>query len=411
MTVRLAAGSALAAGFALTFALSPWSGELVTDLPLYAWYAAAFADGTLPYRDVGFEYPPLAAPLIALPGAVSLDPEGYRLAFAGLALALAAALLAVTGRLARLTGGREAGAVLALALAPLATGAMIRTHFDLAPVLCLAIAVAAVAGGRTTTGFAVLGVGGALKAFPLAAAPIAAAWLAGRGQTAAAVRGLAAATAVTLAVIVGALALSPSGAWDAVSYHFERPVQVESLPATLLNAGDALGARAPTPVHSHRSDGLEHPAAGALAAVFMVLLAAALAALTFAAYRLGDRRSLALAALGSAAAFATLGKVLSPQFMLWLLPLAALAWAWGMRLLAAATTASIALTLSWFPSRYFDLVDREPVPLALAGVRNALLVAVLALVARELVRALRAPRAAARSTARSRPHRPRSARS
>ena len=85
-----------------------------------------------------------------------------------------------TGRLAALGGGDEWRGAPRVALAPLATGAMIRTHFDLAPVLCLVAGLAAIARGRTRRGFALLGVGGALKLFPLAAVPVAAAWLLGQ---------------------------------------------------------------------------------------------------------------------------------------------------------------------------------------------------------------------------------------
>ena len=85
-------------------------------MPLYRAYADVFLDGVLPYRDVGFEYPPLAAPLIALPGLVSLDPETYRYAFAVLAFLLAAGVLLATGRLAALGGGDEWPALLVVAL-------------------------------------------------------------------------------------------------------------------------------------------------------------------------------------------------------------------------------------------------------------------------------------------------------
>ena len=47
-------------------------------------------DGRLPYRDVFFEYPPLAAPAIALPGLLGTGEEAFRLAFAGWTLLLAA---------------------------------------------------------------------------------------------------------------------------------------------------------------------------------------------------------------------------------------------------------------------------------------------------------------------------------
>ena len=56
----------------------------VNDLPLYRAYADAVPRRRrCPYRDIGFEYPPLAAPLIAVPGLVSLGPpRRYRWAFA-----------------------------------------------------------------------------------------------------------------------------------------------------------------------------------------------------------------------------------------------------------------------------------------------------------------------------------------
>ena len=254
-----------------------------------------------------------------------------------------------------------------------------------------------------------LGLGGALKLFPLVAVPVAAAWLVGRGERREAILGLVVASAVALAAAGFAVVVSPDGAWDAVEYHLERPTQIESLPASVLNAFDAAGGRAAEPVHSHRSDGLSHPADTAVEVVFAGLLFAALAALCVAALRAPHVRALALAGLGSALAFAAFGKVLSPQFMIWLVPLAALAWAWRLHALAIATTAAIAATMLWFPERYFDLVDRETWPLAAVGLRNAMLVVVLALLARDLARMVRESPGAAGSTTPGRPGDPRPA--
>jgi hypothetical protein len=405
---RIGAGALLAATFCLTFLVDPWQDELVSDIPLYNFYADLFLDGVLPYREIGFEYPPLAAPLIALPGLVSLDPETYRYAFAVLVFVLAAGAMFATGRLAALGGGREWVALLVVALAPVATGAMIRTHFDLAPVVCLVVGLVAIGTGRSKTGFALFGIGGAIKLFPLVAVPIAVAWLLGQGRRGEAATGLVVA-AVVVALTVGAgIGLSADGAANAVEYHVDRPVQIESLPATVLNAVEEAGGRAPVPNHSHRSDGLTHPAADAITAGFLVLLAIAVMTLTVAAARLEDVRGLGLVALTGAAAVATFGKVLSPQFMLWLVPLAAVAWAWGMYALGVVTTAAIAVTLVWFPDRYFDLVDRDDELLAAVAGRNALLLLMLALAGWETRRLVRASRAAAGSTPQARPAVPRS---
>jgi hypothetical protein len=87
------------------------------------------------------------------------------------------------------------------------------------------------------------------------------------------------------------------------------------------------------------------------------------------------------------AAFAVLGKVLSPQYMLWLVPLGALAFAWRLHALAAAVAAAAVVTLVEFPARYFDLVDRDPFPVAVVAARNLVLLGVLALALRALASA------------------------
>ena len=65
----------LVAGWALTLWIAPWSDQRVNDLFVYRTFAAPVVDGSLPYRDVAFEYPPLAAPAIALPGLAGTGEE------------------------------------------------------------------------------------------------------------------------------------------------------------------------------------------------------------------------------------------------------------------------------------------------------------------------------------------------
>lgn len=385
------AAALLGVAWLATLAIEPWSDETVNDLFVYRTYADLFLDGLLPFRDVAFEYPPLGALPLWLAGLAGTDEPTYRAAFAVLMLAAALAALLLTGRLARLTGGRERAALLAFAALPLLAGAMVRTHFDLLPVALALAALAAVAAGRVEAGLALAGIGAMTKAFPLLVAFVALAWLLGRGERRSAARG-AAALAATLALIGGAwVAVSPEGAWDAVAYHVERPVQVESVPAALLYAGDAVGlGEAPEATFSHRSDGLPSGAADALGTGIAVLLAAVLAWIGWTAAHRPGTRALVLAALAAIAAFATLGKVLSPQFVIWVAPLGALAAAWRMWPLAGAVAAATLLTLAEFPSRYFDVVDQEPFALALVGARNLALVAVVVLAARALRREPRA---------------------
>ena len=71
-------------------------------------------------------------------------------------------------------------------------------------------------------------------------------------------------------------------------------------------------------------------------------------------------RALVLASLAAVVAFAALGKVLSPQFLIWVVPARGAGLRRGaMDALAAAVAAAIVLTLLEFPARYFDLVARD----------------------------------------------------
>ena len=408
-----AALALFAAALALTLLPGPWGDERVSDLFLYRSYAAAFLDGALPFRDLAFEYPPLAAPLIALPGVASTGEEGYRLAFAALALGLGAAVVLLAGALAERTGGDRRAAMLAAAGAPLLTGAMIRTHFDLAPVALTLAALLLICVRRTTAGFAVLAVAVMTKGFPVVVAPVALAWLVARGARREAWSGAVAFVLTGAAIAAVAVALSPSGSLDAITYHLDRPVQLESTAASLLLALDGLGAGTAESIHSHRSDGLVHPAGDTLTALLALALIGAVTLCAVAAAR--DRegasgRTLVLASLAATTAFAVLGKVLSPQFLIWVVPLAALAAAWRMWPLAAACAAAIALTLVEFPIHYDDVVARDGAWLWLVAVRNAVLAAAVVLAVRAALSPARTTgSAAARSRSPGRRHRSRPA--
>ncbi len=399
MRATVAGLAGLAGSWAATLWVMPWSDARVNDLFVYRSYAALFLDGMLPYRDVSFEYPPLAAPAIALPGLGGTGDDGYKWTFALFMLALAFCVLLLVRSLARWTGGSERLAMAAVAVAPLLMGALMRTHFDLLPVALLLAALWLVVRDRPVLGLAVLGVATMTKGFPLVAAPAVLAWLVARGEKRAALVG-ACALAAVVAVLAGlSVAASPSGAFEAIRYQTDRPVQIESLPALGVRAVDALGGPKSVPVESYKSDGLENPAGSWLAAVSALLAVGAVGLLAVgAAQRRDDPRALLLASLGAVAAFAAFGKVLSPQYLVWLMPLGALALAWRRWALAGAVAAATLLTQVEFPSRYFALVDGRGFVLAVVVVRDLVLVLVVALAVREVAPIRRPAPALARST-------------
>jgi hypothetical protein len=298
---------------------------------------------------------------------------------------------------------------------PLLCGAVLRTHFDLVPVALVLAALLLLARDRPRSGFGVLGLAVMTKAFPIVIAPVAIAWLLARGLRRDAWQGALACAAVMAAIAGAAVAVSPDGALDAARFQLDRPVQIESSPALVVLGLDAAGAGHAESVQSFRSDGLLYPASDAVTSLFLTALVVLVALLCVRA-AVGEAapsrgkaatsrgvatrgaRELVLASLAACAGFALFGKVLSPQFVIWVVPLGALAFAWRMHALALAVALVAVLTQIEFPAHYFDVVAREPLAIGVVALRNLALAAVIALTLRELRpsrRASGAPLAAA----------------
>lgn len=364
----LAAPAALLAGaWAVMWTVAPFSDTRITDVYVYQRDAALLAGGAAPYGNgFPFEYPPLALVPIGLPRALGGD---YETVFGALMAACALATLLLVGRL----GGTRAAWL--FALAPLAAGAVLRTHFDLAVAALLAAALLALARERVETGFALLGLGAMLKGFPAVVALPAAAWSMAHLGARRTLRGLALFAAVVLAVSAPFLG---HGYLDAYRFHLERPAQIESTPAVVLDAlGGSRVTGTATTADAFNSNGRVGGAADAVQALFAGLAAAALALLTWLATRRAGPRQLVLCAGGAVLAFVALGKVLSPQYVAWLAPPAALLAVFRARAAAALIGAAIVLTQLEFPSRYQALVEGQFAPRAIVAARDAALVAAL----------------------------------
>jgi uncharacterized membrane protein len=271
-----------------------------------------------------------------------------------------------------------------LALAPVVIGASVRTHFDALPIAIALGALLALVRGRTDLGFGLLGLGTMTKLFPGLLAVVALVWLAGRGELRAAARGAAIFAAVVLAI---SLPFAGSGYADSFRFHLDRPVQIESSAASVLFA---LGGSQVTGTNLRpdrfKSNGLDGGHADAVERIFLVLLVLALAAIVALAARRPEPRHMVLCGFAALLAFVTLGKVFSPQYVIWLAPFAALAWVWRRRAVALLVGLAIVLTHVEFPSRYFDLINEHHDVIWIVGVRNALLLAALAVLVLGLAR-------------------------
>jgi uncharacterized membrane protein len=231
---------------------------------------------------------------------------------------------------------------------------------------------------RERLGFAAIGLGVAAKAFPAVAIPPALAYVWRTRGRREALLCLGAAVAVAAAVIVPFLVLAPHGVWESVVHQSTRPLQIESLGSALLLAAHHTWGLALTMESSHGSQNLVGSLPHAVGSVSSALLAIVLVAIWVAAARLpATPERLVRFTAASLTAFVVFDKVLSPQFLIWLLPIVPLVR--GRRGLAASALLGLALLLTqvWFPIRYFDLVRFEAFPSWVLLARDLVLVALL----------------------------------
>jgi Glycosyltransferase family 87 len=393
---------------ALTLFVVAWSllhvgfyrHKQVLDTPIYQRYGNAIARGEVPYRDFSVEYPPGALAAFALPGLAEPGTEqnvtrGFRRTFETLMwICGAAALIAMTIvlRLRRASTAHVWGALAFAALAPLALGSVVLSRFDLWPAALVAAAVAALAAGRWRLGSVVLGAAVAVKLYPGVLVPLAVATAWRREGRRAGLIALALAVGAAAVVFLPFVVVAPGGVWDSVSGQLRRPLQLESLGSAVLLAAHHLFGTGVTVATSHGSQNLAGSGPDALAALLTALQVASLLWVWSAYAR--DRIGLVQASAAALAAFVAFGKVLSPQFMIWLIAIVPLVP--GRRGLRAAVllAAALVLTQLWFPFRYWDLAQHLDATVSwLVLARDVVLVALAVLLAWP------APRRAAPSTA------------
>jgi hypothetical protein len=337
-----------------------WAHGAIVDWPTYKAYGDQIRAGAVPYRDFAVEYPPGALPVFLGPSLVGGD---YATTFEWLMAACGVVLVLVVA------AARPAAAFF-VALAPLLVGSLILSRFDLWPALLATAALVALQSDHHRLGWGLLGAAVAAKLWPLVLVPPALVWSYRRGQARSAWWG----AALAAAAFVPFLLVAPGGLWSSLSGQLSRPLQIESLGAAFVTT---FGK--PVVVTSHGSQNVVGH--GGIAAALSIAQALALAGLWVAFARgpaTGER--LARYAAACACAFVAFDKVLSPQYLLWLIPLVPLVR--GARGLVAGGLLAAAgvLTQVWFPQRYFDYAEQ----FRLAGVvlaRDLVLVALLAVLA------------------------------
>jgi hypothetical protein len=364
------------------------------DITEYHHYAQWFWLGSSPFRSLPAEYPLLSL----VPFTLTLLPplSDYVSVFA-----LWMLLLFVAGYLA--IRRRESARVAEVVGVYLALGcfATVLGRFDLLPAAATVVAYWAVRERRFTLAYGLLAIGAVLKLYPVLLVPIV---VLEQYRTLdlhpfrstpprQVVRGVALVGGVIVAAFAIAAVLEPSAWLGPFVYNAGRPLQVESVPASLLWLSGLLGLHV-APDHSFHSYNLVGSAAGELSLLASVGLVGGCLLVYWQQLsgRLAFGRALTLCLL----VIVCTDRVFSPQYLMWVVPMVAIT----ERDYDGVWLAICALTTLIFPYAY-DLAglhgsgtpDSYPwfFP-ALIAVRNALLVIATArFIRRSLVRTEAAP--------------------
>ncbi len=363
--------------------IGDWSSVLVND---FAPQAQAIKGGDLPYRDQDIEYPPLSVPVLIAPiylGDSTQDfVDGFMwemLAFdLGMVVLIALALPGDAKRVLSAVGIYTVGVVIlsgvVLEHSLIDFGPLALQRFDLVPALFVLAAVLARDRGRSATWSGLLSIGVAIKAFPLFLYP---ALLRGERN----LRRVVIAGAIPLLLCAAAVLIMGDEFGSAITYHTQRALQVESLAASPFEVAHVLGSPGITSVVGH--GGFEIRSSGGDFArwISVVVGAAAYLGLVWAGWRSrASNLALVTALLTVLVVFAP---VLSPQFLLWILPVSACAYGLAKENLVLLVTVLLTQIVLQNYDGVASLSGGFVWPLA--G-RNALLLVYLCLVAAPILR-------------------------
>lgn len=338
--------------------------------------AIASGVGT-PYRDFDVEYPPITLVMLKVVVGPTLGTTHVRLALSQLL-----AELGTAGILAWAFSRRTAIIYLLLGT-PTVLFPFPYMRNDMLAVFLATLGLGLVRKGWDRSGGAGLAVAVFAKLWPLAVAPVLVVERKARGL---------AAWAFTLfaALVVWIAWTGTSGITQTTTFRGAKGWQIESLPGAVIHLLDPGG--------SQMEQGAWRTGVAVLAWMRPLLMGTSILVAVL-AWWLADRRrgagggehlSYGIAPLASILGLLVFSTIVSPQYILWIVPFAAIAAAAGERLIGWLTLSAIALTTYEFATIHAQIEGRLHAMVPLIA-RNILLVVLLVVV---LTR-LREPRAVA----------------
>ena len=370
--------------------------------PGYYWrIAGQIGQGMVPWRDFPFEYPPVSLTQVLLPyflpggASISVYLTGLFIVNVLLLVAIGAGVVWLARRGWAVESWPRTGlayALLALALAP-----TVMWRFDALPTALTVAALILVARNRVATAGIALGAAVMAKLYPLALLPAlaVAAMRNGRLRPAGAI--VLACGATILAIAAPFLIVAGRSSLSYLDYAVGRGIQVESLPGALALLASVAGGPDARIYAGYGTWQVDSPLISILGPAWTLLTFVLLGAVALALWR---RLALDRAETGGlrptsevtqlvAVLMVVLvtSRVLSPQYLFWVVPFIALL---PRRKMLVFWLACV-LTTFGYPLNFQEMLNQEPLVILVVNLRNAVLVGFMAWVlGPDLMSAIRA---------------------
>lgn len=350
-----------------------------TNVDLYFTYASRIIGGAIPYRQFDVEYPLFALPILLIPRFFATTLTWYQVGLAAemiLFNTLTVALVArrvehdegkdrVLGRLAWYTS-------FSILMCPL-----LLVRYDLAPTFLGFAAAAWWSSGRALGGGIAAGAGVLMKVFPGACALPALLREVLHPRTSR-LRGTLAFTATVLLSLAFWVLLAGRGFLTFLKYHTERGLEIGSIYAGAVMMLGWFTGDLPAVDFNFGGFNLGGPWAARLSPLAFPIQMASLLVVLWMYRRSGFTEELRYAA-AALLAFSILGKVLSPQYLIWLIPFIAVLGGPTGRYGRPIFALSCLLTTLTYPVFFGRLLRLELGSIIMLNVRNVLLLTLLAL--------------------------------
>ncbi|MDB5078374.1 MAG: hypothetical protein JWP00_298 [Chloroflexi bacterium] len=372
------------------------------DVELYFRYARWALNGDLPYRDYIIEYPPFSLVFFILPALLSyplggLELERYKLLFHTQCFALNLATLWLAYSLLRRLYPAVAlkahhnlsWRIGAFTFGSILISLYLMQRFDVGATFLTTLSIWLFYKHRPAWSGVALGLGFTAKLYPGILLPLVLLYfLYVKNDWRSIWRYLAGFSVACAVVLVPFILTGSNGLRAFLSYHSDRGIELETIYASIIVFGSYLGLTQALSMTDHGGLGLASSWVKPLATTSTLLTVAGLLLIYFFIWRTLSRNGgrvrldwfvnvVSLTILW----FILANKVLSPQYLVWLLPFVPTWRGWTKTILFL-----IALPLSFIPFPFLiDWLARlDALPFVILSIRNGLLVAIFVLLVRDI---------------------------